>query len=56
MHDFYTISSAAEVFADFFGDHDGTVLSAGTAEGDRQVTLALVNVVRQQEEQIGNRA
>src|ERR1035441_2783627 len=56
MCDFHAVSRTAKVFADFLGDHDGAVLAAGAAEGDRQVALALVNVVRQQEEQIGNSA
>src|SRR5450631_1627860 len=56
MCDFHAISRAAKMFADFLGDHDGAVLAAGAAERDRQVALALVDVVRQQEEQIGNSA
>src|ERR1035441_3474674 len=56
MCDFHAISRATKMFANFLRDHDGAVLAAGAAEGDRQVALALVDVVRQQEEQIGNRA
>src|SRR5579864_2544715 len=43
------------MFADFFGNHDGTVLSTGATEGDSQIALAFVDVVRQQiNEKIGN--
>ena len=55
MNDLYAISGVAKVLADFFGDHDGAMLSAGAAEGDRQVALPFVNVVRQQvDEQVGD--
>ena len=37
------------------GDHDGAVLPAGAAKGNRQVAFALMDVVRKQvDEQIGN--
>ena len=48
MRDFHAISSAAEMFAHILGDHDGTVLSAGAAEGDGQIAFAFMDVVRQQ--------
>jgi hypothetical protein len=48
VHEFDAISGVPKMFADFLGDHDGTVLSAGAAEGDRQIAFALVDVVRQQ--------
>ena len=51
MHDFDTISGAAQVLADFLGDHDGAVLASGTTERDSQVALAFVDVVRQQIDQ-----
>src|ERR1039458_5014247 len=34
-----------------FGNHHGTMLAAGASEGQREIALALVDVVRQQEEQ-----
>ena len=55
MHDFHAVSGAAQVFSDFLGDHDGTVLSPRAAERDRQIALAFMNVMRQQvDEQLGN--
>ena len=55
MHDLHAISGAAKMFADFFRNHDGAVLSAGATEGDGQITLAFVDVVRQQvNQQIGD--
>ena len=55
MHNFHAISGVAEVLADLLGDHDGAVLSAGAAEGDRQIALAFVNVVRQKvDQQVGD--
>lgn len=46
MHNFHTIAGAPKMFAYFLGDHDGTVLSARTAERDGQIALAFMNVVR----------
>jgi hypothetical protein len=46
MHNFHTIAGAPKMLAYFLGDHDGTVLSAGTAERDGQIALAFMNVVR----------
>ena len=55
VHDLHAVSGVAQVFADLLGDHDGAVLSAGASEGDRQIALAFVNVVRQQvDQQIGD--
>src|SRR5262252_3617468 len=48
MHDFDAVTCAAEVLADFFGDHDGAMLSTGATEGDSQVALAFVDVMREQ--------
>ena len=53
MHDLHAIACPPQILAHFLGDHDGTVLPTGTAESDRQIALAFVDVVRQQEEQIG---
>src|ERR1700683_5839902 len=55
MHNFHTITGAPKMFAYLLGDHDGTVLSAGTAERNGQIALAFMNVVREQvDEQIGD--
>ena len=55
MDNFDTISGTAQMLADFFGHHDGAMLSAGTSEGDGQITLAFVNVVRKKDdEEVGN--
>ena len=48
MHDFHPISGLPQMFAHLFGNHDGTVLAASAAEGDGQVALPFMNVVRQQ--------
>ncbi len=48
MHDLHAVSGSPQVAADFFGHHDGAVLSAGAAEGNRQVAFAFADVVRQQ--------
>src|SRR5690348_15350987 len=42
------ISRLAQTLANIFGDHDRAVLAAGAADGDGQVALAFVDVVRQQ--------
>jgi hypothetical protein len=42
VHDFHAVSSVAKVFADFLGDHDGTVLAAGASERDGQIALAFM--------------
>src|ERR1700689_852699 len=47
VHHFHLISGTAKFLAHVLGDHDGAVLSAGTAEGDRQIALAFINVMRQ---------
>src|SRR4029077_18147217 len=40
---------------DFLSDHHGAMLSAGAAEGNRQVALPFVNVMRKQvDEQVGD--
>src|SRR5579864_2861443 len=55
MHEFDAISGVPKMFADFLGDHDRTVLSAGTTERNRQIALSLVDVVRQKvNEQVGD--
>src|ERR1700683_2522363 len=54
MHYFHLISGMTKFLAYVLGNHDRAVLSAGTAEGDRQIALTFVNIVRQQEEQVGN--
>src|SRR5690348_6786206 len=35
-----------EGFFDLLGEHDGAVFPAGATEGDRQIALALANVMR----------
>ena len=45
------VAFLGQPFAHFLGDHDGAVLSAGAAKGDGEIALALVDVVRQEEEQ-----
>jgi hypothetical protein len=37
-----------EAFANLLGNHHGTVLAAGTAEANRQITLTFVDVMRKQ--------
>ena len=55
VHDFHTVSGVTKMLADFLSDHHGAMLSARAAEGDRQVALPFVNVVRQQvDEQVGD--
>ncbi len=46
VHDFDAISGFTQMLAYFLGHHDGAMLSAGTSEGDGQVALSLVNVMR----------
>src|SRR5262245_5804292 len=46
--DLHAVSSASQVFANFFCDHDRSVLSTGTAECNCQIALAFMYVVRQQ--------
>jgi len=55
VDDFDSVSGATQVFAHIFGNHDGAMLSARTAEGDRQVALALVDVMgKEVDEQVGD--
>src|SRR6478736_587164 len=55
MQDFHTVSSAAEVLTDIFGNHHRPMLASGTAEGDGQIALAFVNIMRQQvDQQVGD--
>ena len=49
MHDLHPVPSSSEDLAEFFGHHDGAMLPSRATEGDGQVALALVNKVRQQE-------
>ena len=48
MHDFDPVARFPKMFPDVFGDHHGAVLPASTPERDGQVTLAFLNVVRQE--------
>ena len=48
MHYLHPVLRFAQTFAHLFRDHDRAMLAAGTAEGDGQVALAFLNVVRQQ--------
>jgi len=55
MDDLDFVTRLAQPLADVFGDHDGAVLPARAPEANRQVALALTDVVRQQiNEQFGN--
>src|ERR1700678_569020 len=55
MHNLHAVPGFVQTLAYFFGDHHGTVLAAGAAETDRQIALALANVVRQKvNQQIGD--
>src|SRR5580704_14060154 len=51
MRGLHAIALFLESLADFLRNHHRSVLAAGTAEGDRQVALALVDVVRQKKKQ-----
>src|SRR5271167_3599630 len=42
------VSGPAQPLSHVFGNHDGAMLPASATEADREVALALVNVVRQQ--------
>src|SRR5258708_35487344 len=48
VRDFHAIFRAAQVFADFLGDHDGAMLSSGATECYGQIALAFITVVRKQ--------
>ena len=51
----HAIPCVAKAFADLLGDHDRAVLSAGTSEGDREVALTFMDVMRDQvDKQIGD--
>src|SRR5260370_37698235 len=55
MRDLNVITGVAKVLAVFFGYHAGAVLAAGTAEGDGQIALAFMDIVRQEvDEEIGD--
>src|SRR5713101_2111914 len=51
MYDFHSIAGLLQAFGNIFRNHHGAVLAAGTAEGDGQITLALVNVMGQKIDQ-----
>lgn len=48
VSDFGGEAALIEGFLDLFGEHDGTVFSAGAAKGNREVAFAFANVVRNQ--------
>ena len=51
----HAVSGACQPLADFVRDQDTAMMSAGAAEGDGQVRLALADIVRQQvNQQIGD--
>src|SRR5258708_4732282 len=55
MLDLCAISGRSQVFVDLFGNHDRAVMAARAAEGDSQIALALMNVMRQQvDQQLGD--
>ena len=45
------VALLAEAFGDLFGDGDGAVLASGAAEGDGEVALPFLDVMRQQEQE-----
>jgi hypothetical protein len=51
MRNLHFVSRFSQSLADIFGDHYRAMLSAGASEADRQVALALANVVREQVDQ-----
>src|SRR5579859_308514 len=53
VSDFSREASLLKGFFYLFGEHDGTVFAASAAEGNRQVTLAFANVVR---DEVGEKA
>src|SRR5947209_3772193 len=44
----HLIMRLGQAFAHFFSDHDGSMLAAGAAKADGQVTFAFAHVMRQQ--------
>src|SRR5271166_4713768 len=48
VHNLHPVSCFVQAFAHLLGDHHGAVLTACTTEADREVALALMDVVRQQ--------
>ena len=55
MHDFHPVSCLVQPLSHFFCHHHRTVLAASAAKRNRQITLAFVNIVRQQiNQQLGN--
>ena len=48
MHHLHPVLRGTQTFGHIFGDHDGAVLAAGATEGDGQIALAFMNVMRQQ--------
>src|ERR1035437_1741741 len=48
VRNLHAVSSLVQAFADFLGDHYGTVLAARTAKTYCEIAFAFVDVVRQQ--------
>ena len=47
----HVVAGLGQPFSHLFRDHDGTMLSAGAAEGDCQIALAFTDIVRHQVDQ-----
>jgi len=55
VRDFHPVARLLQPFGNIFRDHDGAVLTDSAAEGNGQVTLSFVNVVRQKiNQQLGD--
>src|ERR1700678_4154521 len=48
MRNLQAVSRLVQALTNFFGNHYGTVLAAGATEADGEITLAFVDVMRQQ--------
>ena len=48
MGDFHAVACLLQALGNIFGDHDRSVLAAGAAEGNCQITFAFMDIVRKQ--------